>query len=149
MTIGDKIQYYRKQKGLSQEDLGQLLTVSRQTVSQWETGQTSPTIDNLTRLKDVLGVSVDELLSSGDEVQEEALQENPPLERYETHMTGAEAKDLASRIAAPRKREWIQQIAGFVISIVFAVLFLGVVLEELQKLSNEALDIYKRERLRK
>ena len=130
MTIGEKIQYYRKQKGLSQEELGQLLTVSRQTVSQWETGQTSPTVDNLVRLKEVLGISVDELLSSGDEVQEEALQENPPLERYETHMTGAEAKDLASRIAAPRKREWIQQIAGFVISIVFAVLFLGVVLEE-------------------
>ena len=130
MTIGEKIQYYRKQKGLSQEELGQLLTVSRQTVSQWETGQTSPTVDNLVRLKEVLGISVDELLSSGDEVQEEALQENPPLERYETRMTGAEAKDLVSRIAAPRKREWIQQIAGFVISIVFAVLFLGVVLEE-------------------
>lgn len=130
MTIGEKIQYYRKQKGLSQEELGQLLTVSRQTVSQWETGQTSPTVDNLMRLKDVLGVSVDELLSSGDEVQEKALQENTPLERYETRMTGAEAKDLASRIAAPRKREWIQQIAGFVINIVFAVLFLGVVLEE-------------------
>ena len=112
MTIGEKIQYYRKQKGLSQEELGQLLTVSRQTVSQWETGQTSPTVDNLVRLKEVLGISVDELLSSGDEVQEEALQENSPLERYETHMTGAEAKDLASRIAAPRKREWIQQIAG-------------------------------------
>ncbi|MBE6579467.1 MAG: helix-turn-helix transcriptional regulator [Ruminococcaceae bacterium] len=130
MTIGEKIQYYRKQKGLSQEELGTLLTVSRQTVSQWETGQTSPTVDNLVRLKEVLGISVDALLSGGDEVQGEALQENPPLERYETRMTGEEAKDLVSRMAAPRKRERISHIVAVVLSIAFSVLFLGVVLEE-------------------
>lgn len=130
MTIGDKIQYYRKQKGLSQEELGQLLTVSRQTVSQWETGQTSPTVDNLMRLKEVLGVSVDALLSSGEEAQGEALQENPPLERYETRMNPAEAKELVSRIAAPRKRERISHIAIIALAIVFSILFFGVVLEE-------------------
>ena len=130
MTIGEKIQCYRKQKGLSQEELGTLLTVSRQTVSQWETGQTSPTVDNLVRLKEVLGISVDALLSGGDEVQGEALRENPPLERYETRMTGAEAKDLVSRMAAPRKRERIQHIARLVLCIAFSILFFGVVLEE-------------------
>ena len=97
MTIGEKIQYYRKQKGLSQEELGQLLTVSRQTVSQWETGQTSPTIDNLTRLKDVLGVSVDELLSPEMGIQAKVPSETikeEPLERYETRMNASEAKDF-------------------------------------------------------
>lgn len=62
MTVGEKIQYYRKKAGLSQEDLGRELLVSRQTVSLWETGQTLPTIDNLIRLKDIFGVSIDQIL---------------------------------------------------------------------------------------
>ena len=46
MTIGEKIQKYRKDLGLSQEELGQKLIVSRQTLSLWEKDQTVPTIDN-------------------------------------------------------------------------------------------------------
>ncbi len=67
MTVGEKIQMYRKKLGLSQEELGQKLLVSRQTISQWEKDQTIPTIDNLIRLKEVFGISVDEILSTDDE----------------------------------------------------------------------------------
>ncbi len=62
MTVGEKIQKYRKSLGLSQEELGQKLLVSRQTVSLWEKDQTVPTIDNLIRLREIFGVSVDEIL---------------------------------------------------------------------------------------
>lgn len=62
MTVGEKIQFYRKQLGLSQDDLGQKLFVSRQTVSLWEKNQTAPTISNLIRLAEIFGISVDELL---------------------------------------------------------------------------------------
>lgn len=62
MTVGEKIQTYRKQLGMSQEELGQKLLVSRQTISLWEKDQTVPTIDNLIRLREILGVSVDEIL---------------------------------------------------------------------------------------
>ena len=72
MTSGEKINYYRKQLGLSQEELGQKLLVSRQTISLWEKGQTVPTIDNLIRLKEIFGVSVDELLGCAEEKQDEA-----------------------------------------------------------------------------
>lgn len=67
MTTGEKINYYRKQLGLSQEELGQKLLVSRQTISLWEKDQTVPTIDNLIRLKEIFGVSVDELLGCAEE----------------------------------------------------------------------------------
>ena len=63
MRVNEKIQYYRKRAGLSQEELGQRLMVSRQTVSLWEKGQTLPTLDNLVRLREIFGVSIDELLS--------------------------------------------------------------------------------------
>ena len=62
MTVGESIQKCRKELGLSQEELGQKLFVSRQTVSQWEKDQTVPTIDNVMRLKEIFGVSVDEIL---------------------------------------------------------------------------------------
>lgn len=62
MTTGEKIQLHRKRLGLSQEQLGSELLVSRQTISQWEKNQSVPTVDNLMRLKDIFSVSVDELL---------------------------------------------------------------------------------------
>ena len=79
MTIGERLQQHRKDLGLSQEELGQRLLVSRQTVSLWETDQTLPTIDNLLRLKELFGISVDELLEGKKEEQEE---QEKPLESY-------------------------------------------------------------------
>ena len=63
MTVGENIQKLRKKLGLSQEELGYKLYVSRQTVSLWEKNQTFPTVENLMRLKEIFGVSVDEILS--------------------------------------------------------------------------------------
>ena len=60
MTIGEKIEKHRKQLNLSQEELGNVLFVSRQTISQWENDQTSPTIDNFLRLCDVFGISMND-----------------------------------------------------------------------------------------
>ena len=62
MTISEKIQYYRKKAGLSQEELAKMLFISRQTISLWETGQTLPTIDNLIKLREIFGVSLDTIL---------------------------------------------------------------------------------------
>lgn len=67
MTVGEKIQMYRKQLEMSQEELGQKLLVSRQTISLWEKDQTVPTIDNLIRLKEIFGVSVDDILGLNNE----------------------------------------------------------------------------------
>lgn len=62
MTIGEKIQFNRKKLNLSQEELAKKLFVSRQTISLWEKNETSPTIDNLLRLKEIFGVSIDMIL---------------------------------------------------------------------------------------
>ncbi|MCL2434208.1 MAG: helix-turn-helix domain-containing protein, partial [Clostridia bacterium] len=47
MTLGDRIQKLRKTKGWSQEQFAELLGVSRQAVSKWETDQASPEIENI------------------------------------------------------------------------------------------------------
>lgn len=66
MTVGMNILRLRKMKNMSQEELAQKMCVTRQTVSLWEIGQTMPTLDNLVRLKEIFGMSVDKILYSED-----------------------------------------------------------------------------------
>ncbi len=76
MTVGEKIQKYRKNLGLSQEELGQKLLVSRQTISLWEKGQTVPTIDNLMRLSEIFEISIDEIVNSENKEENAEIQPN-------------------------------------------------------------------------
>lgn len=60
--IGQFIAGLRKERGMTQEALGELLGVSQRTVSRWETGRNMPDIGLLTPLSEALGVTVSELL---------------------------------------------------------------------------------------
>ncbi|MBQ7875790.1 MAG: helix-turn-helix transcriptional regulator [Clostridia bacterium] len=68
-TLGTKIATLRKEKGLKQDDLAQMLNVSAQAVSKWENDQTCPDISLLPHLARILKVSVDDLLSGEIENQ--------------------------------------------------------------------------------
>ncbi len=97
MTVGETIQKYRKGLGLSQEELGQKLLVSRQTISQWEKGQTVPTIDNLMRLREILGVSVDELLGLENNINDiPETEQSEPKETYKFNFSKSELTEIYS-----------------------------------------------------
>ncbi len=64
MSLGEKIKEQRKSRGLSQEEVAELVGVSRQAVTKWETNRSAPATANLFKLADVLGTSVDFLLNS-------------------------------------------------------------------------------------
>ena len=64
MKLGEKILKLRKQEGLSQEELGNRINVTRQTISNWELGETSPNPEQLKLLSKELHVSIDELLDN-------------------------------------------------------------------------------------
>ena len=91
MMVGEKIQMYRKQLGMSQEELGQKLLVSRQTISLWEKGQTVPTIENLMRLREIFGVSVDDILGFEGEKQNEEILTS---ETYQFQFTENELSEI-------------------------------------------------------
>ena len=63
MEIGEKLQELRKNKGLTQEELAELLYVSRTAVSKWESGRGYPNIDSLKEISKYFSVSIDDLLS--------------------------------------------------------------------------------------
>ena len=62
MTTGDKIAALRKQNHLTQEQLAQLLGVSRQSISKYESDLAYPETEKLIRLSELFGCTVDELL---------------------------------------------------------------------------------------
>lgn len=66
MKFNEKLMELRKKQGLSQEELGYKLNVTRQTVSKWELGQTTPEMDKLLELSKLFNVSVDDLINDSD-----------------------------------------------------------------------------------
>ena len=62
MTFAEKLQFLRKTKGISQEGLAEMLSVSRQAVSKWEAQQSFPDTSKVIMLSQVFDVSLDELL---------------------------------------------------------------------------------------
>jgi len=77
MNFNEKLFNLRRAKGLSQEQLANLINVSRQAVSKWETAESQPEFSKLILLSDVLGVSVDEICCNN--IKEE--KENLPIDR--------------------------------------------------------------------
>lgn len=72
MAVGERITALRKEKELSQGQLAQLLGVSRQAVSKWENGQSSPDTNKLIQLADVLDTEVEYLATGSKPIYEPA-----------------------------------------------------------------------------
>ena len=67
MEFNEKLQELRKRKGLTQEELAEILFVSRTAISKWESGRGLPNIESLKAISKCFSVSLDELLS-GEEI---------------------------------------------------------------------------------
>ncbi|MGX7024647.1 helix-turn-helix transcriptional regulator [Vagococcus hydrophili] len=68
MNLNNQIKKYREQKGYSQEVLAEKIYVSRQTISNWETGKSYPDIHNILLLSTLFNVSLDELVKGDVEM---------------------------------------------------------------------------------
>lgn len=64
MTLGERIKAHRKNVGMSQEKLAELVGISRQAVAKWEADKSAPSTDKLYRLAEIFGTTVDLLLNS-------------------------------------------------------------------------------------
>ena len=104
MNIGNTLQSYRKQIGLSQEDLAYKIGVSRQTVSKWERDECLPEIDKVMMLCDLFNITTDELLG-----------------RTENNSSAIAPKE--KNITAPKKRKTGKiMLASGLVGIILSVL---------------------------
>ena len=62
MNLSENLQNLRKAKGMSQEELAEKLDVSRQAVSKWETGETSPETEKIIMICDLFYCTLDDLI---------------------------------------------------------------------------------------
>lgn len=90
MSLGEKLQSLRRARGLSQEQLALALNVSRQAVSKWETGESTPDLDKLRALSAYFGVTTDYLIwddrpaeRSAPAPEEAAAPETPAVRKHD------------------------------------------------------------------
>jgi len=67
MNIGGQIYKYRSQLGLSQEELGNKLNVTVETVNSWEANETEPSLENLKNLATIFEITLEQLLANDTE----------------------------------------------------------------------------------
>ena len=79
---GEYLKKLRTENGLSQDALGEVLGISRQSVSKWEQGNSTPDIDNIGKLAEFYGVSIDSLVK-GEPDEEVKVSENTDDEEKE------------------------------------------------------------------
>lgn len=133
MSFSENLMRLRKQKGLSQEELANEIDVSRQTVSKWELGSTTPEMDKLVQMSNFFGVSVDDLVNGDDvtsKVNNTNVKENVE-NKYETQNT----EETKSKKERAKNRFYAIGIVS-VISIILAILIILLV-RELTREKNE------------
>ena len=120
MTLGQRISQYRKAMGISQEELGGRLGVSRQAVSKWETGAAVPDMENLLALSRTFGVPLTQLTQTPADGSADAADDAPSAPDLSPPPPRASA--IAERAALPR---WVIGAAAcFLCLLALPVLFL-------------------------
>ncbi|KRL80930.1 helix-turn-helix domain-containing protein [Secundilactobacillus paracollinoides] len=69
MQVGEQLKRARTEKQLTQQTVAETLSVSRQTISSWETGHSYPDIDSLVALSDYYGISLDTLIKEDNDMK--------------------------------------------------------------------------------
>lgn len=108
MKLSEKIMDLRKKNGWSQEELGERLGVSRQSISKWESEQSLPELDKILLMSKLFGVTTDYLLK--EEEGNEA--DSTPIEAPDAEATCANAKaepitPAIERISGDRAKEFL------------------------------------------
>ena len=125
MTLREKLIVSRNKDGLSQMELAERLGVSRQAVSRWESGDTTPSVDKLKTLARIYGVSLDWLL--GDTADGEPPEAAKP-----------EADRSPDEAPAGKEGEKKQKIRAIAIALAIIVLAFVCVWFAARNMSNEA-----------
>lgn len=115
MNIGEKLFELRKAKNLSQEEVADKLNVTRQTVSKWETNQSTPDFDKIIPICELFKISTDELLRGSkeenktEEVTDEKIEESENIHK--------EAKRKSAEVVSTSVFIYIASIAFLMVGV--------------------------------
>lgn len=86
MTLGQKLKDIRKRFGLSQEQLAEIMNVSRQAITKWESDNGLPDVSNLQELSKVFGITVDYLLDNNNQLPALSMKKELDKEKYKNKL---------------------------------------------------------------
>ncbi len=115
MKFNEKLIKMRKEKGLSQEALGEKLDVARQTISKWELGETTPEMDKLVKLSELFEISLDELIKDDSEIS--------VAEDTNNNLNNTNSQKLAGIVIIILKVIGVLIVIGIVLAIIGAICF--------------------------
>ena len=113
MNLGEKLFELRKSKNLTQDDVAEKLEVTRQTISKWETNQSTPDFDKIVPLCNLYEITPNELLMK--EIQKENSQ-NEQENNYE-NMTKVQIKQKSAEIVSTSIFIYIAAVAFLMMAI--------------------------------
>lgn len=127
MTLGQRIQELRKQRGMSQEALGDALGVSRQAVSKWEGDNGIPELDTLIAMSRLFEVTVGQLLGVEEAAEQKRETVNEPDENKEDQVE-AVLRRYVEQTTKKDERSWFERwgktvTEAIVVTTVFVVMF--------------------------
>ena len=111
MEFNNKLYELRKQKGFSQEELANRLNVSRQTISKWEVGESTPDMEKLVAISDLFEVSLDELVKGEEPKLAEPSEQIVKSELY------SDIKEQVLTVDNKKKAKKGIKIAGIILGI--------------------------------
>lgn len=88
MELSEKIQKFRKERGLTQEQFAEQLFVSRTAVSKWETGRGTPSMASLQMIAKLYGVTLDELLCAEEVITIAENENKENISRFASYIDG-------------------------------------------------------------
>ncbi len=118
MTIGQRIAKCRKNKNISQEELAEMLGVSRQAVSKWENDITVPDTYNMIQLSKVLGEDVEYLACGNESAISAPTAEHIPEEKPEDEVEDSGEDDSEEREVRDKRKFW-----GFILFVLGLISF--------------------------
>ena len=116
MNIGEKLFELRKEKNLSQEEVADKLNVTRQTVSKWETNQSTPDFDKILPLCELFEISTEELLTG----------KKPEENKTQVVENNEETKKEITKDEIRKKSAEVVSTSVFIYIIAFAILIVAI-----------------------
>ena len=116
MDLGERLFELRKSKNLTQDEVAEKLKVTRQTVSKWETNQSTPDFDKIVPLCELFEIGVEELLTGKkpEEIQEK---QEKTENNEEKVLTKQEVKEKSAKVVSSSIFIYIAAIAFLMIAI--------------------------------
>lgn len=128
MNIAEKIVLLRKREGISQEELANQLNTSRQAISKWENGQSTPDLDKIVALSKYFSVTTDYLLTDSIKMEttlnKNQYEDNIEFQKLKSEVTEAEYQYALNE--AEKKKHfsyWFKIIIPFIMILVVLICY--------------------------